>query len=397
MTTRKRHSLMGSHRSAVTLAATGIPPLPGHTIFLRWNKMIRQKGFTLVELLVVITVIGILVALAIPNMNRLKTKAKEVKIREGVHIITTALEQFSSSHDGLYPGVASPTCDQDGVDPFLIDDGNMSNMAPLLSMRALIGGGVIKPEDPNLDFLDGFYFPIDPQNGPPPPPYQVPDRLVGDGSLEIYPENPFRTNIREVTNQAVPMFNVWGIEFTFSPDPSDPDYFVGSPAPVRICEPMWYGADGNSTTIVYPSYDFPPPGGNDVRFIGDQNNPLRYDPDQDWKVNKGALQASGFPEGQFAYIPLDPVQPDPTAADFMRFCKNYWIVIYGSTETAESNKYSEVLPHFPRPLGNGRAYADLTDFENNATAYEWTTKMALVGAMDVQGTKYEDQFRVEGS
>lgn len=355
-----------------------------------------QKGFTLVELLVVITVIGVLIALAVPNVTKLKIKAKETKVMAGVHTIQAALETFASNHDGLYPGLAVPASDDiDGVDPFRTNSG-------YLSMRALIGGGAVKPENPNLDFLDGFYFRPDP--GPPPvPPFQVPDRLISDGALDIYPENPFRTNITGVTDQAIPMMNIFGIEFLSLPNPGDPDYFQGNPAPVRLCEPLWFGADGDATTITpRGQYDFPVMG-PDVRYRGDYRNGLRYDPDADWKITRAEIQQTGFPEGYFAYIPLDPVQTDPTAPDFMRYCRNYWIIVYGSSETALRNKYKDVLPSFPRPLGTGIQHTSPLDYDissgspNTATAFEITVKQALVGAMAVIGTKYTEQFRVEGS
>lgn len=61
-----------------------------------------QNGFTLVEMLVVITIIGILAALAIPNMTRARNKAKETEVKANLHIIQVALERFHTDH-GQYP------------------------------------------------------------------------------------------------------------------------------------------------------------------------------------------------------------------------------------------------------------------------------------------------------
>ena len=56
--------------------------------------MKRERGFSLVEMLVVITIIGILAAIAIPNMTRVRIKAKEAEVKASIHVIQEAIERY---------------------------------------------------------------------------------------------------------------------------------------------------------------------------------------------------------------------------------------------------------------------------------------------------------------
>ncbi|MEM6776719.1 MAG: prepilin-type N-terminal cleavage/methylation domain-containing protein [Planctomycetota bacterium] len=61
-----------------------------------------RRGFTLVEILVVISIIGVLSAVAIPAVMRALTTAKEAAIRLEIDIIDQALEAYKLDH-GEYP------------------------------------------------------------------------------------------------------------------------------------------------------------------------------------------------------------------------------------------------------------------------------------------------------
>ena len=61
-----------------------------------------QNGFTLIEMLVVIAIIGILASLAIPNMTKARNKAKEAEVKANLHVIQAALERFYTDN-AQYP------------------------------------------------------------------------------------------------------------------------------------------------------------------------------------------------------------------------------------------------------------------------------------------------------
>ena len=63
-----------------------------------------ESGFTLVELLVVMLIIGLLAAIAIPAFFNQREKASDSAAKESARTAQTAMETYSTDNDGLYTG-----------------------------------------------------------------------------------------------------------------------------------------------------------------------------------------------------------------------------------------------------------------------------------------------------
>ena len=69
----------------------------------------REKGFTLIELMMVVVIIGILAAIAIPNFMSMRGRAKEASLKSNMHTLQLAAENFSSMAEGAYPDDCATT------------------------------------------------------------------------------------------------------------------------------------------------------------------------------------------------------------------------------------------------------------------------------------------------
>ena len=85
----------------------------GDTVKLSAN----QKGYTLIELLIVLAIIGLLVSIALPRIRDAQQRAKEAVLRENLFRIRETIDQYKGDK-GKYPSSLQQ----------LVDDGYLRKM-----------------------------------------------------------------------------------------------------------------------------------------------------------------------------------------------------------------------------------------------------------------------------
>ena len=65
-----------------------------------------RRGFTFVEVLIVVTIIGILATIALPSFQLAVTKAKEAALKENLFILRDVIDQYYADQERYPPTLA---------------------------------------------------------------------------------------------------------------------------------------------------------------------------------------------------------------------------------------------------------------------------------------------------
>jgi len=110
------------------------------------TKKIRQSGFTIVELLIVIVVIGILATLVIVTFSGIQQKARDTKRQTDIKALHSLLEAFYAQNGSGYPVLVDintaswRTSNMKGLDPTALCDPSAASQQNCTLAGALQSG-----------------------------------------------------------------------------------------------------------------------------------------------------------------------------------------------------------------------------------------------------------------
>lgn len=92
-----------------------------------------KRGFSLVELIIVVAVLGIMAAIVVPQFQSHSTQARKAVAKDSLRILRSAIELYTAQHGGVPPGYENDDPDttptsSNFYDQLLVDGKYLSKM-----------------------------------------------------------------------------------------------------------------------------------------------------------------------------------------------------------------------------------------------------------------------------
>jgi prepilin-type N-terminal cleavage/methylation domain-containing protein len=81
---------------------------PARSACRRWKRERPRAAFTLIELLIVVAIIAILAAIAVPNFLEAQTRSKVARVKSDLRSLATAIESYRVDHNEYPEGTDNP-------------------------------------------------------------------------------------------------------------------------------------------------------------------------------------------------------------------------------------------------------------------------------------------------
>lgn len=92
------------------------------------NRINKAKGFTLVEILIVVVILGILAAIVVPQFAGAANEARNGNVLTQTQTLETQIELYAARNNGIYPDLVA----------------TWGSVGDLLIPETFVGGGYVK-------------------------------------------------------------------------------------------------------------------------------------------------------------------------------------------------------------------------------------------------------------